>query len=177
LGPLCTAGSAGALSMPQSYIKETEHITSVIFKKQFILLNDCVQLQIIIHIVIFCVHTMSGRWAPMFWRKYYLNLQNRSETSMEAVCSSETLIPTYQMAQWCNTQDHNINLHCHENPPVLCITYLHKWVCLLRAGFLKTFALVYHYMKFNNVNVPPFFLYLKEKAEIGKNGWQWGWII
>jgi hypothetical protein len=43
-GALCAAGPAGALSMPQSYIKETEHIRSVIFTEKFILLNDLVQL-------------------------------------------------------------------------------------------------------------------------------------
>jgi len=34
---------------------------------------------------------------------------------MEAVCSSETLVGTYQTTCCCNTRNHNMNLHHHKN--------------------------------------------------------------
>jgi len=88
----------------------------------------------------------------------YLNYKGNSTSilwkEMTWVCSPEILISTYQMTWCCDTKDHSINLYCQENPPVLCITHLHKCVLhLLRAGFLKAFVLVYHQMKFKNFHV------------------------
>jgi hypothetical protein len=33
---------------------------------------------------------------------------------MEAVCSSETLVPTYQTTRWYNPESHNMNVHSNK---------------------------------------------------------------
>jgi len=81
---------------------------------------------------------MSGKWVPTFWRKQHLHLHKRIDMRMEAVCSSETLTPTYQMTCCCNTEDHNINLHCHKNPQSYVLhIYINEFYICLKQGFSR----------------------------------------
>jgi hypothetical protein len=44
----------------------------------------------------------------------YLHLQSRSSLKMETTGFSEMLVPIYQTTRCHITEDHNLNIHCHE---------------------------------------------------------------
>jgi hypothetical protein len=60
------------------------------------------------------------RWVPTFRRN---TMPQSSALKMEAVCSSETLVPTYKSTRRHNPENHNQQLHRRENLRIRAVSF------------------------------------------------------